>query len=485
MQSGSNTEHSILSPSGSKKWLNCAASLVVEQDYPNESGQAAINGTAMHTVSEVVLNRIINEGADLDARTYKGAYVEDEGKGKIRAHVKPPKGGVLVNDDMVKQCNSYIDHWRPLLNVCKFVQLEMRVDLTRILHKGATVTVTDPRTGEKSKAEVQTFGTADMVMLVPQSDGTFLLIVGDLKTGRHKVHAKENKQLMLYALGVLRKLRRLYDISMVRLVIFQPYCGGADEWDITPDGLDIFAKFASKRALAAIDALEKGKKGLKPADFKPSADACEWCRFANDCGARAKAAIATLRPSTATDDDLADTADNTEASPEEIANHERNMERKARREARKARREARKARREKRKPDQYAMTPEELKVAYDDLDMMRQHIKRIEDAVFKAVLQGEGKTLGLKMVAGKEGNRAWGDKDAVLDMLTKSRVKKDLFIKESLFSPADAEKVLKDEKPAVWAKLQAQIKRAPAKPTLAPIDDPRPEWSEATDEDLE
>lgn len=461
MQSGSNTEHSILSPSGSKKWLNCAAALVVEQDYPNESGQAAINGTAMHTVSEVVLNRIINEGADMDARTYKGAYVEDEGKGKIRAHTKPPKGGVLVNDDMVKQCNSYIDHWRPLLNVCKFVQLEMRVDLTRILHKGATV----------NGVEIKTFGTADMVMLVPQADGTYLLIVGDLKTGRHKVHAKENKQLMLYALGVLRKLRRTYEISMVRLVIFQPYCGGADEWDITPDGLDIFAKFASKRALAAIEALKKGKKGLKPADFKPSADACEWCRFANDCGARAKATIATLTAASATDDDLGDTADNTEASPEEIANHERNQ-----------RRAARKARREKRK---HVMTPEELKVAYDGLEMMRQHIKRIEDAVFKAVLQGEGAVLGLKMVAGKEGNRAWSDKDAVLDMLTKSRVKKDLFIKESLFSPADAEKVLKDEKPAVWAKLQAQIKRAPAKPTLAPIDDPRPEWSEATDEDLE
>lgn len=475
MQSGSNTEHSILSPSGSKKWLNCSASLVVEQDYPNESGQAAINGTAMHTVSEVVLNRIINEGADLDARTYKGAYVEDEGKGKIRAHVKPPKGGVLVNDDMVKQCNAYIDHWRPLLNVCKFVQLEMRVDLTRILHKGATLPAINPHTGEEEEAEVRTFGTADMVMLIPQADGTYLLIVGDLKTGRHKVHAKENKQLMLYALGVLRKLRRTYDVSMVRLVIFQPYCGGADEWDITPDGLDIFAKFASKRSLAAIDALKKGKKGLKPADFKPSADACEWCRFANDCGARAKATIATLQPQTATDDDL---GDDCTVAPEELCDiHDRRM-------ARKARREARKARKAGKKPDQYAMTPEELKVAYEGLDMMRQHIKRIEDAVFKAVLQGEGKTLGLKMVAGKEGNRAWGDKDAVLTMLTKSRVKKDLFIKESLFSPADAEKVLKDEKPAVWAKLQAQIKRAPAKPTLAPIEDPRPEWSEASDEDL-
>ncbi|QBQ80556.1 hypothetical protein WF5505_00056 [Escherichia phage vB_EcoS_WF5505] len=454
-QSGSNTEHSLLGPSGSKKWMGCPAALVVEKGIPNESGQAAINGTSMHTVSEVVLNRIIAGEKKLSAKTYKGCYVENEGKGPVKAHPKAPKGGVLVNDDMVKQCDAYIDHWRPLLEVAEFVQLEMRADLTRILHPGFEI----------DGNRVKTFGTADMVMVMKKTDGTYMLIVGDLKTGRHKVEAKENKQLMLYALGLLRKLQTMYDITTVRLVIFQPYCGGASEWDITVEALEIFAKFASKRAIDALDAYSRGKKGLTRADFRPSVDACQWCRFADQCSARAKAAIDTMTPPTATDDDLADEA------PKATD-----------REARKAARRAKRGKKEEEAPG--AMSAAELRKAYEGLDAMRQHIKAIESAVFKAVMAGDGESLGLKMVAGKEGIRKWADESEVIEVFTKARIKRDVMYKETLLSPTDAEKVLKDEKPKVWAKLCDKITRAPAKPVLAPIDDPRPAWSEATDEDL-
>lgn len=453
-QSGSNTEHSLLGPSGAKKWMGCPAALVVEKDIPNESGQAAINGTSMHTVSEVVLNRIIAGEKLITAKTYKGCYVENEGKGPVKAHPKAPKGGVLVSDDMVKQCDAYIDHWRPLLEVAEFVQLEMRADLTRVLHSGFEI----------DGNRVKTFGTADMVMVMKKTDGTYMLIVGDLKTGRHKVEAKENKQLMLYALGLLRKLKTMYDITTVRLVIFQPYCGGASEWDISVEAMEIFAKFASKRAIAALEAYARGKKGLTRADFRPSVDACQWCRFADQCSARAKAAIDTMTPPTATDEDLGDEA----LKPTD-------------REARKA---ARRAKRGKKEAATGAMTAAELRKAYEGLDAMRQHIKAIESAVFKAVMAGDGESLGLKMVAGKEGIRKWADESEVIEIFTKARIKRDVMYKETLLSPTDAEKVLKDEKPKVWAKLCDKITRAPAKPVLAPIDDPRPAWSEATDEDL-
>lgn len=457
-KSGSNNEHALLGPSGSERWINCSASLVVTQDIPNESGQAAINGTTMHTVAEVVLNRIIKGEKDITPKTYKGAYVLDEGRGKIQALVKPVKGAVLITDDMVKQVGLYVDHWRTLLDVAEFVKLEMRADLTKVLHPGETLPDKDG-----DDAEVKTFGTADMVMVVPRTDGTHMLIVGDLKTGRHKVEAYNNKQLMLYALGIMRKLSVTYEITLVRLVIFQPYCGGSSEWDIEPSGLETFRKFASKGAIKALDAMRRGKKGLKKEDFHPVAAACEWCRFADQCSARNKAAIATLTPQPATDDDLADTA----PAP---------TDREARRAARKARRK---------KPESGAMTIEELAAAYANLDTMRQQIKNIEAAVFKAVLAGDGKALGLKMVAGKEGNRKWGNADAALEVLTKARIKRDLVYKETLISPTDAEKVFKDEKPKVWEKLQPLVDRAPAKPTLAPIDDPRPEWQDATDKDLE
>lgn len=433
--SGSNHEHALLSPSGSKKWLGCSASLLCEKDIPNESGQAAINGTAMHAVSEDLLNRHIKGETTVTAAHYKGVYVLNEGKGPIKAVAgKPPAGAVLINDEFVTMVERYTDYALGVISSAEYVKIEMRAELTKLLHPdycGSTLE------SEPDKP-VKTFGTADLVAVIPRTDGSFMLLVGDLKTGRHAVDAKENKQLMLYALAILAKLRRLYDITLVRLAIFQPYCGGPSEWDITPEGLDIFRKFASKRAIEALDVYYGGKKNLKASHFKPSADACQWCRFNEKCNARTKAAIQT-GGTTATDADLDD--------------------------------------------DNHEMTPEELKAAYEKLPELRQHIATIEKAMHAALLSGVA-VPGYKLVTGNEGNRKWSDAAKVTEMLEGARIKRDLMFKESLISPTDAEKVFKTEKPRIWRRLEKLIERAPGKPTIAAADDPRAEWKQASDEDL-
>lgn len=436
--SGSNHEHALLSPSGSKKWLGCSASLLCEKDIPNESGQAAINGTAVHTVAEDLLNRAM-KGYPVGAEYYKGVYVLDEGKGPIKAVAgKPPKGAVLINDEFVTMIGRYTDYALGIISAAEYVKIEMRAELTKILHPGYTAPYVDERTGETGESQVKTFGTADLVAVTPRTDGSFMLLVGDLKTGRHAVDAKENKQLMLYALAILAKLCRLYNITLVRLAIFQPYCGGPSEWDITPEGLDIFRKFASKRAIEALDVYYGGKKNLKASHFRPSADACQWCRFNEKCNARTKAAIQT-GGTTATDADLGD--------------------------------------------DNHEMTPEELKAAYEKLPELRQHIATIEKAMHAALLSGVA-VPGYKLVTGNEGNRKWSDAAKVTEMLEGARIKRDMMFKESLISPTDAEKVFKTEKPRIWRRLEKLIERAPGKPTIAAADDPRAEWKQASDEDL-
>lgn len=446
--SGSNLEHALLSPSGSKKWLGCSASLLCEKDIPNESGQAAINGTAMHTVSEDLLNRTM-KGYPVGAEYYKGVYVLDEGKGPIKAVAgKPPKGAVLINDEFVTMIGRYTDYAMGVISAAEYVKIEMRAELTKILHPGyiASFGKADGVTADgeeviykSNSQQVKTFGTADLVAVIPRTDGSFMLLVGDLKTGRHAVDAKENKQLMLYALAILAKLRRLYDITLVRLVIFQPYCGGPSEWDITPEGLEIFAKFASKRAIEALDVYYGGKKNLKASHFKPSADACQWCRFNEKCNARTKAAI-QVGGTTATDADLGD--------------------------------------------DNHEMTPEALKAAYEKLPELRQHIATIEKAMHAALLSGKA-VPGYKLVTGNEGNRKWSDASKVTETLEGARIKRDMMYKESLISPTDAEKIFKSEKPRIWSRLEKLIERTPGKPTIAAADDPRAEWKQATDEDLE
>lgn len=406
---GNNDVHALLSPSGAKKWLACSASLACEKDIPDTSGKSAVTGTACHTIAEVHLNQYI-KGTSLPLEREVGAYVLDEGKGTIKALISPMKGAVLITADMIEQVRKYTDYCKAIIDVATYAKLEMRVNLTEVLHPGYE--------------GVETFGTADLVAVQELANTEeHMLIIGDLKTGRHRVEAKENKQLMLYALGVYRRLKRRYNIKNIRLVIFQPYAGGASEWDISVEGLELFAKFAQKRALLALDAYFRGKKNLKASDFKPSVDGCQWCRFSEQCAARTKTVNAVLAEEL--DDDFA-----------------------------------------------LELTPEQLVTEYEKLPLVRQHIDKVEKAMAAALHSGK-KVPGYKLVEGKMGNRAWKDAEKVAELYG------DKLTKEVLMTPTEAVKVIPEEE------LKDFITRKPGAPCVTTADDKRPEWNRVTEEDLE
>lgn len=417
---GNNDVHALLSPSGAKKWLACSASLACEKDIPNTSGKAAVLGTAMHTIAEMHLNRYI-KGTALPLEREVGAYVLDEGKGQIKALISPMKGAVLITADMIEQVRKYTDYCKAIIDVATYAKLEIRVNLTEVLHPGYE--------------GVETFGTADLVAVQELANtDEHMLIIGDLKTGRHRVEAKENKQLMLYALGVYRRLKRRYNITTVRLVIFQPYAGGASEWDISVEGLELFAKFAQKRALSALDAYSRGKKNLKASDFKPSVDGCQWCRFSEQCAARTKTVNSVLAEEL--EDDFA-----------------------------------------------LELTPEQLAAEYEKLPLLRQHIDKVEKAMATALHSGK-KVPGYKLVEGKMGNRAWKDEDAV-NKFRENHVNGYLLDKLVPVTPTEAEKTIGKIDPELWEELAKLVTRKPGAPCVATADDKRPEWNQVTEEDLE
>lgn len=424
---GNNDVHALLSPSEAKKWLSCSASLACEKDIPNTSGKAAVLGTAMHTIAEMHLNQYI-KGTALPLEREVGAYVLDEGKGQIKALISPMKGAVLITADMIEQVRKYTDYCKAVIDVATYAKLEMRVNLTEVLHPGY---IHSP--GGRQE-EIQTFGTADLVAVRELANtDEHMLTIGDLKTGRHRVEAKENKQLMLYALGVYRRLKRRYNITVVRLVIFQPYAGGASEWDISVEGLELFAKFAQKRALLALDAYFRGKKNLKASDFKPSVDGCQWCRFSEQCAARTKTVNAVLAGEL--EDDFA-----------------------------------------------LELTPEQLVAEYEKLPLLRQHIDKVEKAMAAALHSGK-KVPGYKLVEGKMGNRAWKDAKEVIDAAEFYEIDRKMLFKASLVSPKEAEAAFKNTD--AWPILEKLITRKPGAPCVATADDKRPEWNQVTEEDLE
>ncbi|UXQ84737.1 DUF2800 domain-containing protein [Salmonella phage vB-SeS-01] len=416
---GNNDVHALLSPSGAKKWLACSASLACEKDIPNTSGKAAVLGTAMHTLAETHLNQYI-KGTELPLERDVGAYVLEEGKGAVKALIKPMKGAVLITADMIEQVRKYTDYCKAIIDVATYAKLEMRVNLTEVLHPGYE--------------GVETFGTADLVAVQEMANtDEHMLIIGDLKTGRHRVEAKENKQLMLYALGVYRRLKRRYNITVVRLVIFQPYAGGASEWDISVEGLELFAKFAQKRALLALDAYFRGKKNLKASDFKPSVDGCQWCRFSEQCSARTKTVNSVLAEEL--EDDFA-----------------------------------------------LELTPEQLVAEYEKLPLLRQHIDKVEKAMAAALHSGK-KVPGYKLVEGRPGNRAWKDTDALLETLSHFELGAEMLHKEVLMTPTEAEKQHKGSE--LWAALEKHVTRKPGAPCVTTVEDKRPEWKNVTEDDLE
>lgn len=469
---GNNDVHALLSPSGAKKWLTCSASLACEKDIPNTSGKAAVTGTACHTIAEVHLNAYIR-GTALPLEREVGAYVLDEGKGQIKALISPMKGAVLITADMIEQVRKYTDYCKAIIDVATYAKLEMRVNLTQVLHPGYKVPATDG--SEDEEDDLETFGTADIVAVQELANtDEHMLIIGDLKTGQHRVEAKENKQLMLYALGVYRRLKRRYNITVVRLVIFQPYAGGASEWDISVEGLELFAKFAQKRALLALDAYFRGKKNLKASDFKPSVDGCQWCRFSEPCAARTKTVNSVLA------EELEDNTDVYRTAVERVAKFcndadymsvwedvqpsdilkllpdDTDLPKKPVRE------------------DDFALelTPEQLVAEYEKLPLLRQHIDKVEKAMAAALHSGK-KVPGYKLVKGRPGNRAWKDAEKVAELYG------DKLTKEVLMTPTEAAKVIPEEE------LKDFITRKPGAPCVATADDKRPEWNQVSEEDLE
>ena len=144
--------HSLLSPSGSSKWLNCPPSLRLEQRIPNVSSEAAQEGTLAHKYAESIFKK----------------YIPIDVPAEMEAVMKP-----------------YLDF---IMNQKGRKQFERKVTSPDKLYSG----------------------TVDVVITY----GTLLHLV-DLKYGIGvKVSAEDNSQLMLYALTLIKPTTTIVKITI-------------------------------------------------------------------------------------------------------------------------------------------------------------------------------------------------------------------------------------------------------------------------------
>lgn len=244
------TAHSLLSASGSKRWLSCTPSARLEATLPEQKRSTkgidfSAEGTLAHSLGEIRLRLQFNQiGHDEYEREYE----------LIKTHPIYKAYTPAEQDDFEANVDNYVLYVRSQIGEGDTPLFEQRVDFSDWVPDG--------------------FGTADVVILSKHS-----IRVIDLKFGKGiPVHAQDNPQLRLYALGAYSKFKEEFpEIQEVSYTIHQPRLDS-----ISTDGTslhklldwaDYYVKAKAKKAWS-------GAGEFLPGEW------CQFCRAKSQCRAR-------------------------------------------------------------------------------------------------------------------------------------------------------------------------------------------------------
>lgn len=392
-------KHAILSPSSADRWMTCLGSTALSQGYPDTQSEAALEGTEHHEVAAVCLD----DG--LDPMTLVGRPL--------------PITERPLTKDNAEAVKKYVDFARAHVDEDGIFLAEEVIPLTHL-------------TGEP-EAE----GTSDFVVLRTDRE----LVVGDLKFGRGiEVSPERNRQMMIYALGVIEKHQVQEDYDTVRLFISQPRSAGNSDWVISMADLLAFGEEVKAVSKQISRVTAEGVWELIPdLPLTPSEKACQFCKAKGKCPALAGAVAGAMT----------DGFEALDAKAQEAA-------------------------------VPLLQTPPTESQAdrlgrFGNLaDLAEIWIKGVRRLIEAELLAG-GKVTDHKLVQGKKGNRQWTSADEAEALLKGFRLKRDEMYEFSLISPTAAAKLLED-KPKRWEKVLPLITQKPGGISVAKASDKRAEW---------
>jgi len=214
--------HARFSPSSSSRWLYCTKSLTLPEK-PDKGSPAAIRGTALHDLSDDLLNK-------RQPSLFYGEYAP-------------------TSEDILETVIPYVQYIENIDAEYKFFERKVFVN-------------------------EYCYGTADCITF--KEDCQTLEIV-DLKCGRGFVSVNDNTQLKIYAIGAINYLRELgLEVKNIITTIFQPKSSGKTVKSATVE-FEHLREFRGEVIKAVNDVLGGTTK------YYPSSKTCFWCPHKQEC----------------------------------------------------------------------------------------------------------------------------------------------------------------------------------------------------------
>lgn len=252
------TNHALLGPSSSKRWINCTPSARLTETYEDSESVFAAEGTDAHALCEYKLRKALG--------------VESEPMPELQFYDK----------EMEESANAYVSYIMELVEEAKKNCKDPIVLIEQYLNF--------------EKYVPEAFGTGDCLVA-----GDKTLYVVDFKYGRGVlVDAKENTQMMLYALGALELFDCIYDIDKVHMTIYQPRLSNISTYEISKEEL---YKWANDVLIPKAQMAYKGEGEYHCGEW------CQFCKAKTTCRERANfnLALATgdfAKPPLLTDEEV-------------------------------------------------------------------------------------------------------------------------------------------------------------------------------------
>lgn len=227
--------HSKFSASGSERWLNCAASVELEEKSPpSKDTPWSKEGTRAHEVREAFLK--------------SDDWIETENSFEF---------DLTVDAEMIRHAKA-------------------AADKVQALHSKIGGTLLTEKRVYNNEIHPEMFGTCDDIIAVPKKD----LHIIDFKYGEgHIVSPEKNTQLIQYALGAAEAYD--WDFKNVHLHIMQPR--GGSNWHKQTKVPMPMEELRGKW----LTLWKKGVARVESGKSKPFAGSwCHWCRAKKICPAK-------------------------------------------------------------------------------------------------------------------------------------------------------------------------------------------------------